>query len=47
MTMRWVGHVASMREWRGSYRILTGKYKGRKLLGRPRCRWKNNIKMDF
>ena len=23
--MRWVGHVARMREWRGIYRVLVGK----------------------
>jgi hypothetical protein len=24
-----------------------GKPKGKRLLGRPRCRWENNIKMDL
>jgi hypothetical protein len=27
--------------------ILIGKHVGYKLLGRPRRRWKDNIKMDF
>jgi hypothetical protein len=31
---------------RGTYRVLVGKPEGRKLLGIPRCRWQNNIKMD-
>jgi hypothetical protein len=28
------------------YRILVGKTEGRRLLGRPRRRWVDNIKMD-
>jgi hypothetical protein len=26
---------------------FSGKPKGRRPLGRPRCRWKDNINMDF
>jgi hypothetical protein len=29
------------------YRILAGKPEGDRLLGRPRIRWKENIKMDL
>jgi hypothetical protein len=29
------------------YRILVGKPEGKKSLGRPRCGWVNNIKMDL
>ena len=36
-----------MGEGRGVYRVLVGKPKEKKLLGRPRCRWENNIKMDL
>jgi hypothetical protein len=43
--MRWAGHVARMGENRNVYRILVGKPEGKKLLGRPRCRWMDNIKM--
>jgi hypothetical protein len=32
---------------RNSYRILVGKPEGKRLLGRPRCRWEDNIKMDL
>jgi len=39
--------VARMWERRGAYRILVGKPKGRRLFGRLRHRWENNIKMDF
>jgi hypothetical protein len=36
--MRWAGHVASMGEKRGVYRILVGRPEGRRPLGRPRRR---------
>jgi hypothetical protein len=45
--MRWAGHVARMGEGRGAYRILVGRPEGRRPLGRPRCRWEDNIKMDL
>jgi hypothetical protein len=35
-----------MGELRGAYNILVGKPEGRRPLGRPRRRWKDNIKMD-
>jgi hypothetical protein len=34
-------------EERGVYRALVGKSEGRRPLGRPRRRWKYNIKMDL
>ena len=45
--MRWAGHVASMVEERGAYRILVGKPEGKRPLGRPRRRWVDNIRMDL
>jgi len=45
--MRWAGHVASMGERRGVYRVLVGKPVGKRPLGRPRNRWEDNIKMDL
>ena len=45
--MRWAGHVARMGEGRGVYRVLVGKPEGRRLLGRPRRRWEDNIRMDL
>jgi hypothetical protein len=36
-----------MGEVRNTYRILVEKPKGKRLLGRPRRRWENNIKMDL
>jgi hypothetical protein len=29
------------------YGILVGKPEGNRPLGRPRCRWEDNIKMDL
>jgi hypothetical protein len=45
--LRRAGHVARMGERRGAYRALVGKPEGRRLLGRPRRRWEDNIKMDL
>ena len=36
-----------MGEDRGVHRVLVGKPEGKRPLGRPRCRWEDNIKMDF
>jgi hypothetical protein len=45
--MRWVGHVARKDEKRNAYRLMVGKPEGKRPLGRPRCRWVDNIKMDL
>jgi len=45
--MRWAGHVARMDLERGVYRVLVGKLEGMGPLGRPRCRWVDNIRMDL
>ena len=45
--MRWAGHVAHMGEDRDVQRVLVGKPEGNRLLGRPRRRWEDNIKMDL
>ena len=34
-----------MGEDRGVHRVLVGKPEGKRPLGRPRCRWEDNIKM--
>jgi hypothetical protein len=46
-SMRWTGHVARMGETRNACRILVGKPEGKRPLGRLRCRWVDNIKMDL
>ena len=45
--MRWEAHVARMGESRSVYRILVGKYVGKKPLGRPRHGWKDNMKIGL
>jgi hypothetical protein len=32
---------------RNSYKILVGKPEEKRPLGRPRCRWEDNIEMDL
>ena len=39
--------MARMGEGRGVHRVLVGKPKGKRPLGRPRPRWEDNIKMDL
>jgi len=41
------GACRSYGERRGVYRVLIGKPEGKRPLGRPRCRWEDNIKMDL
>jgi len=41
-----VVHIAFTGERRGAYRVLVGKPEGKRPHGRPRHRWKDNIKMD-
>ena len=45
--MRWAGHAARLGEERGVYMVLVGKPIGKRPLGRPRCTWEDNIKMDL
>jgi hypothetical protein len=32
---------------RNAYRIFVGKSEGKRLLGRPKCRWMDNVKVDL
>jgi len=45
--MRWAGHVARMGEERAVCKVVVGKPEGRRPLGRPRCRWADNVRMDL
>jgi len=46
--MRFAGHVTRVGEERGGvYRVLVGKPEEKRPLGRPRCRWVDNIRMDL
>jgi len=44
--MRWVGHTARMGEIRKAYNTLVGKPEAKRILGRPRRRWEDKIRMD-
>jgi len=41
------GACCAYGEGRGVYRAPVGKPEGKRPLGRPRCRWEDNIKMDL
>jgi hypothetical protein len=43
--MRWEEQVARIGEMKNAYDIFVGKPEGKRPLGRPRCRWEDNIKM--
>ncbi|KAJ4450629.1 hypothetical protein ANN_02057 [Periplaneta americana] len=45
--LRWAEHVARMGESRNACRVLVGRPEGKRPLGRPRCRWEDNIKMNL
>jgi len=36
-----------MGDRRGVYRVLVGKFEGKRPLGRLKCRWKDNSKTDL
>jgi hypothetical protein len=43
-----VSHFSdSMGKGRGVYRVLIGRPEGKRLLGRPRRRWEDNIKVNL
>jgi hypothetical protein len=45
--MRWVGHVARMREMRNAYKIVVGKAEGKRQGEKSKRRWEDNIRMDL
>ena len=44
--MKWAGLVVPMGESRGVCRVLVGRHKGKRRLGRPRLRWEYKSKME-
>jgi hypothetical protein len=44
---RWAGHVTRNEEGRSAFKILTDKPTGKKHLGRPKCRWEDNIRIGL
>jgi len=45
--VRNAGHVARFGERRHVYKFLVVKLEGKSSLGRPSCRWEDNIKIDL
>jgi hypothetical protein len=45
--MSWTGNVRLTGEMRDAYRTLVVKPEGERLLGRRRCRWEDNVRMDL
>jgi hypothetical protein len=45
--MKLAGHVARMGKKKNAYSVLVWKPEGKRLLGRPRRRLDDNIKMDI
>jgi hypothetical protein len=45
--LRWAGHVARIEEGMSAFKILTAKRTGKRLFGRPRRKWEDNIRMDL
>jgi hypothetical protein len=45
--MRWAGHIARMRQKTNVQRVSVAKPEGKRLLGRRKHRWEDNIKMDL
>jgi hypothetical protein len=43
--MRWAGHVARIGDKRNVYRLLLRKPEEKRLLGRPRRRWADTIRI--
>jgi hypothetical protein len=45
--MRLERHVAHMGKKRNAYMLMVRKPEGKRLLGKPECRWVDNISLDL
>ena len=45
--LKWADHVAKIEDGRNAVKIFIKKLTYKRLLGRSRYRWKDNIRMDF
>jgi hypothetical protein len=45
--VRWAVHVARMGDRRGAFRVLVRKLEEKRPVGRPGCRWEDNIEMGL
>jgi hypothetical protein len=45
--MKWVGHIARIGDMGDAHNIFVVKPEGKRVLGRSRYRWEDNIKMGL
>jgi len=45
--MRLAGHIAGMEDKRCAYKIMIEKREEKRLLGRPRCRWRTMLNIFY
>jgi hypothetical protein len=45
--MNSAGHVSLMEDIRNAYKIFVGKLEGKRLIGKLKRRWKDNIRTDL
>ena len=45
--LRWVGYVARMKQYGNSHRAFVERLEGKRLLGKPRHNWEDNITMNL
>jgi hypothetical protein len=45
--IKWACHIVHMGKRRNACRIVVGKPEGKRSMGRPRCRWEDEIKTDL
>ena len=45
--LRYAIHVVRMEEGRSTFKILTGAPTGKRILGRPRHIWEDNMRINF
>jgi len=47
LRIRWTWHVEGVGEMGNAYEVLVGKLQGKAPLGRPWCRWEDNIRISL
>jgi len=45
--MTWTGHVARVGETRNAYNTVVEEPEGKRLFGRPKRRWEDNIRVGY
>ena len=44
---KWAGHIARLEESRGAFKIIAGRPAEKRLLGRPRHKREDNIRIEL